>query len=125
MALTNLITEVLLALAVLMAFFSCIGVLVMRNAYQRLQFCSVVVAFCPLLIGIAVWMNHPDITSRIKVVLVAAILLVTNSALATATAKATRIRNMSRWEPRADEKIPIAGSDQVAGEDGAVQEHQA
>jgi multisubunit Na+/H+ antiporter MnhG subunit len=125
MALTNLITDVLLAFAVFIAFASCIGVLVMRNAYQRLQFCSVVVAFCPLLIGAAVWMNHPDITSRIKVVLVAAILFVMNSALATATAKATRIRNMSHWEPHANEKIPIVGSGKVAGEDGAVEEHQA
>jgi multisubunit Na+/H+ antiporter MnhG subunit len=125
MALTNLITDLLLGFAVFIAFVSCIGVLVMRNAYQRLQFCSVVVAFCPLLISVAVWINHTDITSRIKVVLVAAILLVMNSVLATATAKATRIRNMSHWEPHANEKILIVGSDEVAGEDGAVQEHQA
>jgi multisubunit Na+/H+ antiporter MnhG subunit len=125
MVITNLITDILLAFVVFIAFFSCVGVLVMHNAYQRLQFCSAVVAFCPLLIAISVWINHPDVTSRIKVVLVAAFLLVMNSALGTATAKATRIRNISHWEPHANEKIPIVGSDAVAGEQGAVQEHQA
>jgi multisubunit Na+/H+ antiporter MnhG subunit len=125
MALTEIITGILLGLAVLMAVFSCVGVLAMRNAFQRLQFCSAVVAFCPVLIAMAVWMGHPDATARIKVLLVGLVLLVMNSVLATATAKATRIRETSHWEPHADEKIPIVGRDTIAGAHGSGEEHRA
>jgi multisubunit Na+/H+ antiporter MnhG subunit len=125
MALMHLIIAGLLACAVLIALFSCLGVLVMKDAYQRLQFCSVVAAFCPLLIGAAVWLDHPAPAARIKVVLIGAILIVMNSVLATATAKAARIREVSRWEPHADEKIPIVGRHALAGQGGAAPENKA
>jgi len=125
MALTEIITGILLGLAVLIAFLSCVGVLAMRNAFQRLQFASAVVAFCPVLIAMAVWMGHRDASARIKVLLVGLVLLVMNSVLATATAKATRIHETSHWEPHADEKIPIVGRDEIAGSRGSGEEHRA
>ena len=78
-----------------------------------------------MLIAMAVWVGHPDATARIKVLLVGLVLLVMNSVLATATAKAARIRETSHWEPHPDENIPVVGRDEIAGAHGAGEEHRA
>ena len=80
-----IITGTLLAVAVALAMVCSIGVMVMRDAYQRLQFSAPVVAVSMLLIAIAVFIEEPDSQARIKVVLIYVSLLVTNSTLNHAT----------------------------------------
>jgi monovalent cation/proton antiporter MnhG/PhaG subunit len=120
-----IVTSVLLGLAVLLSFICCIGVAVMRDAFQRLHFSAVVVTFPALLIVIAVWVDETDPQARIKVILVGVLLFLMNAVLTNATAKAVRIRQAGHWEPHPEEKIPVIGREEVAGTYGATEDHEA
>ena len=65
-----ILTTTLLIVAVLLANVCAIGVLVMRDAYQRLQYATPVVCFSTLCTAVAVWLEDPDPQARIKVVLI-------------------------------------------------------
>ncbi len=110
-----IITGLLLGVAVALALVCSIGVLVMRDAFQRMHFCSPVVCISSFLIAAAVWVEDDDPQSRIKSLLIAVLLLVMNSLLTHATAKAVRIHGRGHWPPRPEEQIPIVGRDEIAG----------
>ncbi|HSU68706.1 MAG TPA: monovalent cation/H(+) antiporter subunit G [Tepidisphaeraceae bacterium] len=120
-----IVVGVLAGVAVLLAIVCAVGVVVMRDPYQRLHFPSVVVTFSTLLIAIAVWIEEKDPQARIKVTLIGLLLFVMNSVLTAATAKSIRIRQKGHWEPHPDEQIPVAGRKEVAGAFGATEDHQA
>ncbi|MBV8780439.1 MAG: monovalent cation/H(+) antiporter subunit G [Phycisphaerae bacterium] len=101
------ITGSLVGVAVLLAILCALGLAIMRDAYQRLHFTTPVVSISSLLIAIAVWLEDGDWQARIKVILIALILCVMNAILSHATARAVRIRNVARWEIKAEEAIPI------------------
>ena len=120
-----IVVAVLLGIAVAFALICSVGVMVMRDAYQRLHFASVVVAFSSLLIAIAVWMDEKDPQARNKVILTGALLFIMNAVLSVATAKAVRVRQVGHWEPHPEEMIPVVGQNKVAGADGFVEEHES
>lgn len=120
-----IVIGILVGIAVGLAIVCSIGVMVMRDAFQRLQFTAVVVTFAMLLIAVAVWVEEKDPQARIKVVLIGLILFVMNSVLTSATAKAVRIHQKGYWEPHPEEKIPVVGRDEVAGTYGATEDHEA
>lgn len=120
-----IVVGILVGIAVLLAILSSIGVMVMRNALQRLHFSAIVVTFSSLLIVAAVWVEEKDPQPRIKVILIGIILYVMNSVLASATGKAARIHDKGHWEPHPEEQIPVIGRDYVAGEYGATEDHKA
>jgi multisubunit Na+/H+ antiporter MnhG subunit len=88
---------------------------VMRDAYQRLHFSAPVVIISMLLIVIAVFVEESDRQARIKVTLIFVLMLVMNSVLSHATARAIRIRQMGRWNPSAEEQIPVLEDKELAG----------
>jgi monovalent cation/proton antiporter MnhG/PhaG subunit len=110
-----LITGSLLGVAVALAIACSIGVLVMRDPYQRLHFSAPIVTLSMFLICIAVFLEDSDTQARIKVVLIFIMLLTMNSILTHATARAIRIRELGRWEPAAGENIPVVEDKGVAG----------
>jgi monovalent cation/proton antiporter MnhG/PhaG subunit len=112
-------------LAVLVAIVCSVGVMVMRDPFQRLHFSAPVVTFSTLLIAIGVWVEEKDPQARIKVVLIGVVLFLMNSVLTSATAKAVRIRQQGHWEPHEEERIAVNGRDEVAGTGGAREEHEA
>jgi monovalent cation/proton antiporter MnhG/PhaG subunit len=120
-----IIIGILLGIAVLLAILCSVGVMVMRDAFQRLHFPAVVVTLSTLLIAIAVWVEEKDPQARIKVILIGLLLFVMNSVLTAATAKAVRIHQQGHWEPHPEEKIPVIGRDEVAGTYGASEDHEA
>ena len=61
--------EVLLAIAVLTAMASCVGMLVMRDAYQRLHYLSPAASITPILIMIAVLLQEGLKQAGIKMIL--------------------------------------------------------
>lgn len=119
------IVGTLVGIAVGLAIISSIGVMVMRDAFQRLHFSAVVVTLSTLLIAVAVWIEEKDPQPRIKVVLIGLILFVMNSVLTSATAKAVRIHDKGHWEPHPEENIPVVGRDEAAGTHGATEDHEA
>lgn len=120
-----IVVGILVGIAVLLAILCSVGVMVMRDAYQRLHFSAVVVTFSTLLIAIAVWVEETDPQPRIKMILIGLILFVMNSVLTAATAKAMRIHDKRHWEPHPEEQIPVIGRDYLAGEYGATEDHKA
>ena len=102
------VVGVLLGLAVAFTFLSTIGVMVMRDAFQRLHFPAVIVTFASVLIAAAVWVDERDPQARIKVMLIAVILYITNAVLTSATARAARIHRVGFWEPQNEQEMQIA-----------------
>jgi monovalent cation/proton antiporter MnhG/PhaG subunit len=110
-----IITGTLLGIAVALAIVCSIGLLVMRDAYQRIHFSSPVVTLSMLLIVIAVFVEESDPQARIKAVFIFILMLVMNSILSHATARAIRIRQVGQLEPQEEEKIPVVENKGIAG----------
>jgi multisubunit Na+/H+ antiporter MnhG subunit len=114
----SIATGILLGAAVVLAILCAVGVLVMRDPLQRLQFSAAVVGLSAGLIAVAVWLEESDAQARIKVLLIWAVLFVMNSILTHATARAFRIRRVGRWRPQPEEGIPVIGRNAAAGQQG-------
>lgn len=97
----------LVGIAVALALACSVGIAVMRTALERLHFSAPLTSFSVALIVCAVWIDDPNWQTRLKIVLIAAIMFLMNAILSHATARAIRIRDDKRFEPRASEDIPL------------------
>jgi multisubunit Na+/H+ antiporter MnhG subunit len=106
----DVVVAVLVGVAVLVAVLSCVGVFVMRDPYDSLHFTAPASVLSPALIAIAVVMDE-GIGSQagIKSILVALLLIVLNTVLVHATARAARIRAAGRWKLEPAEKATLPG----------------
>ena len=86
----------LLTLGVAVTWLSCLGVLLMRDPYDRLHYTAPASALAPVLIAAAVVVTEGLSAAGIKALLVAFVLLATNPVLGHATARAARIRERGR-----------------------------
>lgn len=102
-----IITGCLLGLAAAICVLCAIGLAVMRDAYQRLHFSSPIASIGIALVAAAVWVEDPHWQSRIKALLIAIILFLTNATLSHATARAIRLRDLGHWSPKPDEQLPL------------------
>ncbi len=110
------ITGILLGIAVGLAVLCSFGMAIMRDAFQRLNFSAAVVSLGSLCIVIAVFLEESQAQARLKVVLIALLLFLLNPVLTHATAKATRVRKAGHWEIRPEERIPLYGTQRMAGQ---------
>jgi multicomponent Na+:H+ antiporter subunit G len=94
----DVIVAVLLGFGVAAALLSCVGVLVMRNALDRLHFTAPASTVSPVLFALAVLVEEPLSSAGVKAVLVAALIIVTTPVLTHATARAARVRDHGRWK---------------------------
>jgi len=88
---------VLLAFGVAVTLLSCLGVLVMRDPYDRLHYTGPAAVLAPVAIAAAVVLEERLSAAGIKAVLVALVLVATNPVLGHATARAARIREHGHW----------------------------
>jgi monovalent cation/proton antiporter MnhG/PhaG subunit len=93
----GLAVAVLLALGVAVTWLSCLGVLLMRDPYDRLHYTAPASALAPVLIGAAVVVEEGLSAAGIKAALIALVLVGTNPVLGHATARAARIREHGQW----------------------------
>jgi multicomponent Na+:H+ antiporter subunit G len=98
----------LLAVGVAVTLLSCLGVLVMRDAYDRLHYTGPAAVVAPVAIAAAVVLEERLSAAGIKSLLVALVLVITNPVLGHATARAARIREFGEWTVRDEER---AGGD--------------
>lgn len=91
--------DALLAAAVVIAVLCSVGVVAMRDTYQRLHFLGPVGVVSPLLVAIAVLIREGVSSQSVKAWLVALALLVSGPLLVHATARAERIRERGDWRP--------------------------
>ena len=95
----------LLVIGVGVTLASCVGVLVMRDAYDRLHFTAPATTIAPLAIAAAIVLEERFSAAGIKALLVALALLVTNPVLTHATARAARIRQFGEWTVQEGEQV--------------------
>jgi multicomponent Na+:H+ antiporter subunit G len=94
----DVIVAVLLGVGVSTALMSCLGVLLMRDALDRLHFTAPASTVCPVVFAAAVLVEEPLSSAGVKAVLVALLVLVTTPVLTHATARAARVRAHGRWK---------------------------
>ena len=97
MSARDLAVVVLLVLGVGITLLSCVGVLVMRNPYDRLHYTAPAAVLAPVAIAVAVVLEERLSAAGVKAVLVALVLVTTNPVLGHATARAARIRQFGEW----------------------------
>jgi monovalent cation/proton antiporter MnhG/PhaG subunit len=95
---------VLLAFGVGVTLLSCLGVLVMRDPYDRLHYTGPAAVLAPVAIAAAVVLEEQLSAAGIKALLIALVLVVTNPVLGHATARAARIRQFGEWRVREEER---------------------
>jgi monovalent cation/proton antiporter MnhG/PhaG subunit len=100
----ELAVVVLLAFGVGVTLLSCLGVLVMRDPYDRLHYTGPAAVLAPVAIAAAVVVEEQLSAAGIKALLIALVLVVTNPVLGHATARAARIRQFGEWRVREEER---------------------
>jgi len=100
----GLAVAVLLGFGVAVTWLSCLGVLAMRDPYDRLHYTGPAAVLAPVAIAAAVVLEERLSAAGIKAVLVALVLVVTNPVLGHATARAARIRQFGEWRVQEDER---------------------
>jgi monovalent cation/proton antiporter MnhG/PhaG subunit len=95
---TDVVVAILLGIGVASILVSCIGVLVMRDALDRLHFTAPASTIAPVCLAAAVLVEEPLSSAGVKAVLVALLIVLTTPVLTHATARAARIREEGRWK---------------------------
>ena len=97
--------DVLVALGVAIELASCVGLLAMRTAIDRIHFAGAGTVAGPAVIAAAVCVEEGLFTTNgLDAVLVAFLLAILGAALATATARAIRLRERGTLESTAAER---------------------
>jgi multicomponent Na+:H+ antiporter subunit G len=100
----GLAVAALLVVGVAAALLSCLGVLVMRDAYDRLHYTAPAATLAPVLLAAAVVLEEGLSAVGVKALLVALVLVATNPVLSHATARAARIRQFGHWSVQEHEE---------------------
>jgi multicomponent Na+:H+ antiporter subunit G len=100
----ELAVTALLVIGVAVTLMSCLGVLLMRDPYDRLHYTAPAAVIPPVAIAAAVVLEERLSAAGIKALLIALVLVVTNPVLGHATARAARIRQFGEWRVREEER---------------------
>ena len=115
MSVATIAVEVSLALAVVVAWICCLGLLLMRDFFDQLHFLAPVTTVSMVLILAAVVMEQGWGQATVKTILILVVMLLINAVLTHATARARRIEMLGQWQPKEDEagsgreRIPLLG----------------
>lgn len=105
--------DVLVSAAVVVALLSVLGMLRMRDPYQRLHYISPPAALSPLLITIAIFLQDGMKPESFKAVITTLVLIGMNTVVTHAAARAFRISETEEWHPNSGEEVPIHSTDEV------------
>jgi monovalent cation/proton antiporter MnhG/PhaG subunit len=93
--------DLLLAFAVFVALLSSIGLVAMRDPYQRLHYITPPTSLCALVVTIAIFLGEKQKQAGGKAALVAFLLYLMNAVVTHATARAHFVREEGKWPPPA------------------------
>jgi multisubunit Na+/H+ antiporter MnhG subunit len=108
----DVFSDVLLGLAVLIVLTSAVGVLVMRDAYQKLHFVTPAGLVAPALVALAVMVQHGVYEMTGESFLALFFMIVAGPFISHATIRAIRIREKGDWRPRKSGKAPAEEREQ-------------
>jgi monovalent cation/proton antiporter MnhG/PhaG subunit len=103
--------EVLVWMAVATCLICCLGIVVMKDLYERLHYMAPVSTVAAVALLAAVVIEQGWGQAAIKMSLIVVVLFLMNAVLTHATARAARVRELGHWQPAPDEKIE--GLDQI------------
>jgi multisubunit Na+/H+ antiporter MnhG subunit len=98
----EILADVLLGLAVAIVLASVVGILVMRDAYQKLHYLTPAALVAPLIVGLAVLAQSGLTENTAETWLALLFIMVASPFLSHATIRAARIREKGDWRPPAD-----------------------
>lgn len=102
MDLTTATAAVLVAVGVAVELACCLGVVVMRDVYDKLHFTGPATILGPLALAGAIVVKEGLNQAGVKALLVAGLLLIANPVLTHATGRALYIRQRDHLEPSED-----------------------
>jgi monovalent cation/proton antiporter MnhG/PhaG subunit len=105
----DVLVGLLLVLGVGVTLISSLGVLLMRDAYDRLHYTGPASTVAPVAIAAAIVVEEGLSAVSAKTVLIVAVILFTNPLLVHATARAGRVREHGAWTVRPGENLEVGG----------------
>lgn len=112
MIIKDVFSDILLGLAVVIAFASAVGVLVMRDAYQKLHFVTPAALVAPLLVALAIMVQHglQEDTGESFVALL--FMVIAGPFISHATIRAIRVREKGDWRSQHSGQAPAEEKEQ-------------
>ena len=99
-------TDILLGLAVLVVLGASLGVLLMRDAYQKLHFVTPAALVAPALVALAVLVQAGLVENSGETCLALVVMVIAGPFLSHATMRAIRVRERGDWRPPRTERKP-------------------
>ncbi|MBO0731636.1 MAG: monovalent cation/H(+) antiporter subunit G [Acidimicrobiaceae bacterium] len=99
MIVQDVISDVLLGLSVVVVLASALGVMVMKDPYQKLHFVGPAALVAPLLVALAVLVVKGYYENTTETWLALLFMVMTGPYLAHATIRAARVRHKGDWRP--------------------------
>lgn len=112
MSAATIAVQVLVWVAVVTCLICCLGIVVMKDFFERLHYMATVSTVASVALLIAVVIEQGWGQAAIKMSLIVIVLFLMNAVLTHATARAARVRDLGHWQPAEGEKIH--GLDQIA-----------
>ncbi|MFB3917113.1 MAG: cation:proton antiporter [Terriglobales bacterium] len=97
--------DVLLWIGTMTTVICCLGMLVMKDFFEKLHYMATVATISAFAILAAVLLQEGWGQAGVKAILVCGVLLLMNSVLTHATARAARVRKLGHWTPQPGEQI--------------------
>lgn len=105
MSAATIAVEALLGTAVVTAWLSCIGMMVMGDVLDALHYLAPVTTVGTFALLAAVVITEGAGQATMKTILICVVMLLINSVLSHATARAYRVRDKGDWKPQTGEQI--------------------
>lgn len=99
MSKATLAVEVLLWIAVVVAWLSCLGMLLMDDILEKLHYLAPVTTVSMFAVLVAVVVEEGAGQAAMKTVVIAVVLLLINAVVSHATARAHRVQELGDWKP--------------------------
>jgi multicomponent Na+:H+ antiporter subunit G len=108
----DVFSDILLGLAVLIVGASSVGVLFMRDAYQKLHFVTPAALVAPLLVALALMVRHGVYENTGEAFLALLFMVIAGPFVSHATIRAIRVREKGDWRPRRGGHAPAEEKEQ-------------
>ena len=116
----HIVEAVLLACVVLTCWIGVIGMLRMREPMQALHYLGIPACVGSVLLTAAVFVSTGDSNTAWKTLLLCIVLILANSVVTHAMARAFRTRQLGHWEPRPGDPVEFITKQSKAQQRGAA-----
>jgi multicomponent Na+:H+ antiporter subunit G len=105
--------DVLVAVAVLITLVSVLGMLRLRDVYQKMHYIAPPASLGATFITAAIFLQRGFKAESFKALFTTLVLIGMNTVVTHAAARAFRIAEVEDWHPQAGEEVPIKPSDEL------------